>query len=215
MCIRDSLKTGTFTDDASENSDVICLDEDAQSDAESFSSKGRVPSPDSWCFEDDIIAGDVCTCGAHKKECPLNSRNLYVGSTLFPKAYSIESQADGSGKSKLSKLSKVTGSTQLGKRKRTASDKPPPVRKSKPNFKVGDYVGLHESKLDKSHVPCRVVQMFGEKCLLYCRKGVLRSGYAKSQLMALSDLSISVENWRTAAKVSLREVTSDPESVLL
>ena len=84
----------------------------------------------------------------------MNSRNLYVGSTPFPKASSIESQADGSGKSKLSKLSKVgTGSTQLGKRKRTASDKPPPVRKSKPNFKVGDYVGLHESKLDKYHVP--------------------------------------------------------------
>ena len=37
-----------------------------------------------------------------------------------------------------------------------------------------------------------------------------------SQLMVLSsDLSISVENWRTAAKVSLREAISDPGSVLL
>ena len=118
-----SLKTGTFRDDdASQNSDVICLDEDAQSDAESFSSKGRVPNPDSWCFEDDIVAGDVCTCGAHgraHKECPLNSRNLYVGITLFPKASSIEFQADGTGKSKLPKPSKVgTGSTQLGKKEK-------------------------------------------------------------------------------------------------
>ena len=215
-----NLKTGTSSDDdASENSDVICLTEDDQSDAESFSSEGRVPSPDSWCFEDDIIAGDVCTCGAqgraHMKDCPLNSRNLYVRTTLFPRASSIESQADGCGKSKLPKRSKVsTGPTQLGKRERPASDKPPPVRKNKPNFKVGDYVGLHESKLDEYHIPCRVVQMFGERCLLYCRKGVLRTGYAKSRLVALSsELSISVENWRTAAKVSLREVTSDPASL--
>ena len=60
------LKTGiSRDDDASKNSDVICLAKDAQSGAESFSSKGRLPSPDCWCFEDDIIAGDICTCGAH------------------------------------------------------------------------------------------------------------------------------------------------------
>ena len=28
-------------------------------------SKGHSPSPDCWCFEDDIIAGDICTCRAH------------------------------------------------------------------------------------------------------------------------------------------------------
>ena len=79
-----------------------------------------------------------------------------------------------------------------GKEKRPASDKPPPARKSKPNFKVGDYVSLHKSKLDKYHIPCRVVRIFGEKCLLYCRKGVLNTDYSKSQLMAVSsDWSIS------------------------
>lgn len=88
------------------------------------------------------------------------------------------------------------------------------MKKCKPNFKVGDYVGLHESKLDKYHIPCHVVQMFGERCVLYCRKGVLSTGYAKSRLVALdSELFISVENWRSAAKVSLREVTSDPASL--
>ena len=121
---------------ASENSDVICLAEDAQSDAESFSSKGHLPSPDCWCFEDDIIAGDIFTYGAHnrarKKDCPLNSRNLYVGSTLFPRASSIESRADRCGKSKLPKVD--TGPTELGKRERPTSDKPPPERKSKPNL---------------------------------------------------------------------------------
>ena len=169
--------------DVSENSDIICLSDDSQSDPESFSSEGRLPSLDSLCFEDDIIAGA-----------------------------SIESQADRRGKSKLPMVD--TEPTKLGKRKRPSSDKHPPVRKRKPDIKVGDYVGLHESRLDKCHVPCRVVQMFGERCLLYCHKGVLRTGYAKSQLVALrSDLSISVEDWRTAAKVSLGEVVSDPASL--
>ena len=49
---------------------------------------------------------------------------------------------------------------------------PPPVRKRKLNLKVGYYVSLHESKLETYHIPCRVVQMFGDKCVLYCRKGV-------------------------------------------
>ena len=111
-----------------------------------------------------------------------------------------------------SKLPKAP--TQLGKRERPANDKPPPVRKSKPNFKMGDYVGLHEIKLDKYHVPCRVVQMFGERCVLYCHKGVLSTVYARSKLIALtSDLSTFVENWQTAAEVSLREVTSVPASL--
>ena len=126
------------------------------------------------------------------------------GDSMFPRC----------GNSKLPKPSKVSTGPQLGKRERHASDKPPPVRKSKPNIKVGDYVGLHESKLDKYHIPCHVVQTFGDRCLLYCRKGVLRTGYAKSRLVALSgDLSIFVENWRTAAKISLREVASDPASL--
>ena len=166
--------------DVSENSDIICLSDDAQSDPESFTSEWRVSSPDSCCFEDNIIAG--------------------------------ESQADGHGKSKLPKVD--TAPTKLGKRERSSSDKPPPVRKRKPDIKVGDYVGLHKSRLDKCHIPCHMVQMFGKRCSLYCHKGVLRTGYAKSQLVALgSDLSIPVEDWRTAAKVSLGEVVSDPSSL--
>ena len=94
----------------------------------------------SWCFEDDIISGIICVCGAQSqahKDCPLNSRNRYVGCTLFPKVFSSDS---GKGdKSKLPKTSKIgTGSTRLGKREKPASEKPPQAKKRRPVFKVGD-----------------------------------------------------------------------------
>ena len=111
-------------------------------------------------------------------------------------------------KSKPPKTSKSvgTGSSRLGKRekKKPASEKPPPAKKLRPNFKVGDCVNLHDSKFGKCHLPCCIVQVFGDRCLLCCRKGVLRTGYAKRQLTAITgDVSISVDNWRTAAKTSL------------
>ena len=216
-----NMKSGVSDEDkASENSDVIHYSGDAMSDSENSSCESRVASPDchsEWCFEDDIICGDICTCGAHKKSCPLSSRNRYIGCTLFPKASSVDSQAnaDSCGKSELHKTGKVgTGSTRLGKRDRPATEKSPPAKKSTPNFSVGDYVSLHDSKLGKYHVPCCIVQMFGDRCLLCCCKGVLKTGYAKSQLTAISgDVSISVENWRSATKVSLREVANDSASL--
>ena len=69
------------------------------SDTESISLKDSVPTPtgdSSWYFEDDIISGNICVCGAlgrAHKDCPLNSRSRYIGCTLFPKASS-----DGTGK---------------------------------------------------------------------------------------------------------------------
>ena len=91
--------------------------------AESIALKESVPTPtgdSSWCFEDDIISDMLCVCGAQSrahKDCPLNSRNRYVGCTLFPKAFSSDS---GKGdNSKLPKASKVdTGSAHLGKREK-------------------------------------------------------------------------------------------------
>ena len=121
------------------------------SDAESIALKGSVPTPtgdSSWCFEDDIISGIICVCGAqsraHKKDCPLNSRNRYVRFTLFPKAFSSDS---GKGDKSTSKVG--TGSTHLGKRGKASSEKPPPAKKRRPVFKVGDCVNLHDSKLFK------------------------------------------------------------------
>ena len=122
---------------------------------------------------------------------------------FVPAPPSDDSLADRFEKSKLHLVG-----TQLGKRHNPVSSKPPPVRKRRLNLKVGDYVSLHESKLDNHHIPCRVVQMFGEKCVLYCRKGVLKSGYATSRLLALSsDWSVS------AKKISLKEVANDPASL--
>ena len=71
-------------------------------------------------------------------------------------------------------------------------------------------MNLHDSKLGECHLPCCIVQMFGDRCLLCCRKGVLATGYTKGQIMAVTgDVTISAENWRTAAKISLREVAGD------
>ena len=91
------------------------------------------------------------------------------------------------------------------------------VKKSKPDFpsfKVGDHVCVHTGKLDKHHIPCRVVQVVNNVCRLYYCKGVLNRGFCSSELKPLSsDWSISLESWRRAARVSLGEVSSDPESV--
>ena len=204
-------KSGVSEDDGgSDNSDVIYYSEDSLSDAESISLKGSVPTPigdTSWCFEDDIISGNICMCGAlgraHKKDCPLNSRNRYVGCTLFPKASSAKPPE-----------AKKSGPTCLGKREKPASEKALPAKKPRPNLKVGDCVNLHDGKLGKYHLPCCVVQVFGDRCLLCCDKGVLTTGYAKRQLTAIgSDVSISVDNWRTAAKISLRDMANDSASL--
>ena len=68
---------------------------------------------------------------------------------------------------------------------------------------------MHIGKLDKHHIPCRVVQVVNNVCRLYCCKGVLKRGFCSNELKALSsDRSIS---WRTAAQISFGEVSSDPK----
>ena len=211
-------ESGNSVDDrATEDGDIVYYSEESQSDAGSIALKESVLTPtanSSWCFEDDIISGNLCLCGAlgraHKKECPINSRNRYAGCTLFPKADS------GKGdKFKLPKTSKAgTGSSHLGKRGKPAGEKPPPAKKRKHILKLGDCVNLHNSKLGKYHLPCCIVQIFGDRCLLCCRKGVLTTGYTKGQLVAITgNVTISAENWRTAAKVSLKKVVDDPANL--
>ena len=135
---------------------------------------------------------------------------------MFPKASSADSDKNGKDdacvKSKPRKASKPvdTRCTHRGKREKPGGEKPPPAKRPRPNFKVGDCVNLHDSKLGKCHLPCCVVQVFGDRCLLCCHKGVLTTGYAKGQLTAISgDPSISVDNWRTAGRTSLRDVAND------
>ena len=109
---------------------------------------------------------------------------------MFPKVFSGESPADNiADDSTLTKVSvHRAGSTQLGKRDRLATDETPSVKKSKPDspFKVGDHVCVHVSKLDKYHVPCRVVQVVNKVFRLYCCRGVLKRGFGGSELKALS-----------------------------
>ena len=88
-------------------------------------------------------------CGAlgraHKRNCPLNSQNCYVV-YMFPKASSADSGKNGkndkndncaTSKPKASE-SVGTRSTRLGKREKLGGEKPPPAKKPRPNFKVGD-----------------------------------------------------------------------------
>ena len=135
---------------------------------------------------------------------------------MFPKASSADSDKNGKNndcvKSKPRKASKLvdTRSTCRGKREKPGGEKPPPAKRPRTNFKVGDCVNLHDSKLGKCHLPCCVVQVFGDRCLLCCHKGVLTTGYAKGRLTAISgDPSISVDKWRTAGRISLRDVAND------
>ena len=160
--IENGESSNSVDDRASEDGNVVYNSEDSLSDAESIALKESVltsTANDSWCFEDDIISGNLCLCGAlgqaHKKECPLNSRNRYAGCTLFPNA-----DCDNGDKSKLPKTSKVgTGSTHLGKREEPTGEKPPPAKKRKHILKVEDCVNLHDSKLGKYHLPCCIVQI--------------------------------------------------------
>ena len=175
-------RSGVSVDDRASDNDVISYSEDTLSDADRISLEKSVPTPTgdtSWCFEDDVISG-ICECGAlgraHKRDCPSNSRNHYVGCILFPKASSADSDKNGKNddcvKSKPPKASKPvdTRSTRRGKREKPGGEKPPPAKRPRPNFKVGDCVNLHDSKLGKYHLPCCIVQVFGDRCLLCCHK---------------------------------------------
>ena len=214
-----NASTNLEDEGASENSDVIDHSEDL---SDGFSLDGSVASSEGdWDSEEEILGMSTCTCGtlsqAHKTDCPMSSRNRYPSCTLFPKVSSDESCADDeSDDSTLPKDNEhLAGSTQLGKRDRLAIDETPSAKKSKPDspsFKVGDHVCVHTGKLDKHHIPCRVVQVVNNVCRLYSCKEVLKRGFCSSELKALSsDWSISLENWRTAARVSLGKVSGDSE----
>ena len=164
-------------------------------------SEGSVSSDDNDTFEDDIISGMVCTCGAsgraHNKACPLNPRNLYPGSTgrvLF--------EADGSH------------SPVHVPDDKAPNEPPAKKRKASSSFKVGDYVCIHNKQLGGKHLVCRVVQETGGLYQLCCKKGVLSSCYSGSELTATStDASIPLDKWRLAPKVSMRSVRGDSDSL--
>ena len=195
------------------------------SDVEDLSSQDSVLSSDSdCCFEDTVFSGDSCTCvaggRAHKKDCPMSSRNRYPSRILFPggsSAVPVSPRSDKPCKSdKPGSTVSDAGSSMLGKREKPKQDQPPPAKKqrcstSSYTYKVGDRVCIHTHWLDKHHIPCRVALVVGKKYQLYCHKGILKGSYVSQELKPLgSDWSVSLEGWRVAAKISVQEVASDP-----
>ena len=68
-------------------------------------------------------------------------------------------------------------------------------------MRVGAYVCLHSRSLGKWHLPCRIVKVFGNRCQLYCSKGVLKISYSATELMPLTgNDSIPLDKWRQAPK---------------
>ena len=143
---------------------------------EDLSSQDSVLSTDSdCCFEDTIFSGDSCTCGAggraHKKDCPMSSRNRYPSRILFPggsSAVPVSPRSDKPCKSdKPGSTVSDAGSSMLGKREKPKQDQPPPAKKqrcstSSYTYKVGDRVCIHTHRLDKHHIPCRVALVVGK-----------------------------------------------------
>ena len=72
---------------------------------------------------------------------------------------------------------------------------------------------IHSNTLEKHHVPCHIVQVFGEIYKLCCQRGILRTTYPGRDLMAMaltSKCSNPLDRWREAPKVSLRDIKDDP-----
>ena len=173
---------------------------DMYTDLEHESASDNSVLSDVSCLEDDIIdivSGVQCTCGAegraHKKGCPMNSRNHYPGRALFP------TMPDGSLEPPADKCIP------------RESCKAPPAKKRKFNMKVGDYVCIHHRSMGKCHLPCRIVGVFGDRYQLYCSKGILTTSFPGSELVVPLNKchSILLNKWRLAPRVSLRSIASD------
>ena len=58
---------------------TIFASDDSQSGVSLDESDDSSMSADDWSYEDEIISGRTCLCGAggraHKKDCPMSSRN--------------------------------------------------------------------------------------------------------------------------------------------
>lgn len=119
------------------NSDAIPMLSDEESSSDDF----ILSSDSDHCFDDDIFTGDLCTCGAggraHKKDCPMSSRNHYNASrVLFPGdpcADPIPPPTDTTGGSDIIDTTKSInpGSSVLSKRENVSGDQPPPAKKQR------------------------------------------------------------------------------------
>ena len=158
---------------------------DSEGTESSVAGGSSAPSSESESdFGVEPSIGGLCTCGssgrAHKRECPLNLRRRFPGSSVPP-------------------------STCM-----SPSSKPVPIKEKKPSstrpqMKVGDHVCVHRRFMGSSHLPCRIVGEFDGRYQLYCTKGILTTSFCATELTPLaSGPVISLENWREAPRVSLR-----------
>ena len=77
-------------------------------------------------------------------------------------------------------------------------------------MKVGGHVCVHSRFMGSYHLPCRIVGEFGGRYQLYCTKGVLITSFCATELTPLATGSvISLENWRKAPKILLRNAADD------
>ena len=135
------------------------------------------------CHSDEDIGSDLCTCGAEGRA---HRRDCPMSSRKRYPGYAPFSRLDSA-----ESCAVVTTKKTL-------------------RMRVGAYVCLHSRSLGKCHLPCRIVKVFGNRCQLYCSKGVLKNSYSATELMPLTgNDSIPLDKWRRAPKVSLQSIGSD------
>ena len=137
-----------------------------------------------------------CTCGAegraHKRDCPLSSRNRMSGRTLFPSPSEPEAHAEPS----MLEAENVSS--------------PQETKTVKHEIKVGDHVCIHSRSILGFHLVCRIVEEFAGRYQLYCAKGVLNTSFSCTELIPVSGCSpIPLNEWRKAPKITLRNATND------
>lgn len=141
--------------------------DEAMSDRDSLESGEDISDSDS---SDSVII--TCTCGvegrAHKRDCPLSSRNRMSGHTLFPATIQPEAQAAPR------KLETENVSLPHG------------IKKLKPEMNIGDYVCR---SIHGFHILCRIVGEFAGRYQLYCAKGVLNTSFSCTELIPLTGCS--------------------------
>ena len=154
---------------------------------------GLPQSPE--CFE-DVIPGSseeddvtTCTCGAygraHRKDCSL-------------KHYAFSLSSDS--------LSEPEVESAL----RDNINAPPSKKTHVCTLDLGDKVCFHRMSLGKNHVACRIVRKVGERYQLFCSQGIIDTPLSAEELIPLTTCSLSLDKWRSAPMVSLRNIVDFP-----
>ena len=157
---------------------------------ETVSDRDSLESSEGTCISDSDSVIITCTCGAggraHKRDCPLSSRNRMSGRTLFPAPSEPKAQA--------------------APRKLETEN----VSIVKPDMNVGDYVCIHSRSIQGFHIVCRIVGEFAGRYQLYCTKGVLNTSFSCTELISVTECSpLPLTEWRKAPKITLRSATND------